>query len=94
MNIQDLLDAGINVNITVTPADLEEFAISIINKMKEEKPHHEKYLHPDEVARICDVTKNTLWRWDKTGYLKAERVGRRLFYKKSDVDKLLNGEKS
>ena len=67
-------------------------SISIINKMKEEKPHHETYLQPDEVARICDVTKNTLWRWDRDGYLKPVHVGRRLFYKKSDVDKLLNGE--
>ena len=49
---------------------------------------------PDEVAGVFDVTKNTLWRWDKIGYLKPVRCGRRLHYKRSDVTKLLDGNNS
>ena len=86
-----------NVSITITPADLEEFALSIIDKVKQAQEHEqqpESYMTPDEVAGVFDVTKNTLWRWDKIGYLKPVRCGRRLHYKRSDVTKLLDGNNS
>ena len=95
MNINDLLNAGMNVNITITPAELEEFALSIIAKMKaeqQEEQHPESYMTPDEVAGVFDVTKNTLWRWDRLNYLKPVRCGRRLHYKRSEVMALLNGD--
>ena len=94
MNVQELINAGMNVSITITPADLEEFALSIIDKVKQAQDHEqqpESYMTPDEVARVFDVTKNTLWRWDKIGYLKPVRCGRRLHYKRSDVTRLLDG---
>ena len=94
MNVQDLINAGTNVSITITPADLEEFALSIIDKVKQAQEHEqqpESYMTPDEVARVFDVTKNTLWRWDKIGYLKPVRCGRRLHYRRSEVLALLNG---
>ena len=94
MNINELINAGANVSITISPADLEEFALSIIDKMKQAQDHEqqtESYMTPDEVARVFDVTKNTLWRWDKIGYLKPVRCGRRLHYKRSDVTRLLDG---
>ena len=94
MNVQELINAGMNVSITISPADLEEFALSIIDKVKQAQEHEqqpESYMTPDEVARVFDVTKNTLWRWDKIGYLKPVRCGRRLHYKRSDVTRLLDG---
>ena len=94
MNVADLINAGTNVSITITPADLEEFALSIIDKVKQAQDHEqqpESYMTPDEVASVFDVTKNTLWRWDKIGYLKPVRCGRRLHYKRSDVTRLLDG---
>ncbi len=83
-----------NVSITITPADLEEFALTIIDKVnqaRDQEQQPESYMTPDEVAKIFDVTKNTLWRWDKIGYLKPVRCGRRLHYKRSDVTRLLDG---
>lgn len=94
MNVQELLSSGAQVSITITPADLEEFALTIIDKVnqaREQEQQPESYMTPDEVARVFDVTKNTLWRWDKIGYLKPVRCGRRLHYKRSDVTKLLDG---
>lgn len=94
MNVQELLSSGAQVSITISPADLEEFALTIIDKVKqaqEREQQPESYMTPDEVARVFDVTKNTLWRWDKIGYLKPVRCGRRLHYKRSDVTKLLDG---
>ena len=94
MNVNDLINAGMNVSITMTPADLEEFALTIIDKVnqaRDQEQQPESYMTPDEVARVFDVTKNTLWRWDKIGYLKPVRCGRRLHYKRSDVTRLLDG---
>ena len=34
------------------------------------------YLTPDEVARICRVTRRTVYRWLEEGQLKAKRAGR------------------
>ena len=43
----------------------------------------------EEVAKLCNVTKPTLWRWKKTGYLVPKRAGNRVLYLKSDVERML-----
>lgn len=92
MNINDLLVSGANVAITITPTDLKEFALMLIDETlaaKNQKPAPETYLTPDDVASALGVSKNTLWRWDKMGYLKPVKVGRKPLYKRSEVDGLL-----
>lgn len=42
-----------------------------------------------EVEQILKVNKQTLHRWEKIGYLKPKRAGRRLLYFKSDIEVLL-----
>lgn len=95
MNINDLLVSGANVAITITPTDLKEFALMLIDETlaaKNQKPAPETYLTPDDVASALGVSKNTLWRWDKMGYLKPVKVGRKPLYKRSEVDGLLAGQ--
>lgn len=41
------------------------------------------------VARKLNVTLSTLWRWDKTGYLKPAKIGNKVLYRASDVEALL-----
>lgn len=55
------------------------------------KMEDEEYLTPQQTAEMLGVTTNTLWRWNRDSYLKNVKVGRKLFYKKSDVLKLLDG---
>lgn len=86
-----------NVNITVTPADLQEFASSIVEKMMDElsiarAEKDEQYLTPDETAAKLGVSKNSLWRWNKIGYLRHVKVGRKSLYLLSEVEKLLRGD--
>ena len=86
-----------NVNITVTPADLQEFALSIVEKMMGELSMAsankvEQYLTPDETAAKLGVSKNSLWRWNKIGYLRHVKVGRKSLYLLSEVEKLLRGD--
>lgn len=94
MNIQELLKAadGANITLSVTPADLKEFALTIIEetkKMTTEDNVSEDYITLDEVMKIFRVSRNTLWRWNRDKYLCNVKLGRRIFYRKSDVNKLM-----
>ena len=42
-----------------------------------------------EVLKMLSVNSTTLWRWDKEGYLKAVKQGRKTMYRKRDVDELM-----
>lgn len=84
------------MNITVTPTDLKEFALAIIEEAKEmaraEKENNPGVLMaPPEVIKMLGVSLNTLWRWNRDGYLCTVKLGRKNFYRKSDVEKLREG---
>ena len=51
----------------------------------------EKYLTAQETADKLGVDVSTLWRWDKSGYLKKIKVGNKNRYRESDVLKLMEG---
>ena len=85
------MQSGVNVSITVTPADLKEFAMEIIEEAKEiakAEKEPEEYMTPDDVMKICGVSSNTLWRWNRDKYLCTVKLGRKNFYRKSDIEKL------
>ena len=42
-----------------------------------------------EVLKLLGVNSTTLWRWDKEGYLKVVKQGRKAKYRKSDIDELM-----
>lgn len=46
---------------------------------------------PDEAAKQLHVTKVTLWRWNNNGYLKPVRIGRKSYYRQSDIDAIKQG---
>jgi excisionase family DNA binding protein len=49
----------------------------------------ETYPSVDQVAKMLDVDKSTLWRWNKQGYLKHIEIGGKRRYRMSDVKKKL-----
>ena len=55
------------------------------------KPKEEKLLTASQVATILEVTKPTLWRWDKEGYLKKVMIGGKPRYKESEVMAIREG---
>jgi len=96
MIIESLLESGANVLITITPTDLKEFAVSLINEAinigsKQKMP--ESYLTQKEVAEKLNVSENTLWRWKKIKYLVPSKVGNSVYYKLSDIERLLEGRR-
>lgn len=93
MNIKELLNANANVSVCVSVMDLKEFFAEMVAAAAA-KPQEvkETYLTTDEVCEMLHVSPNTLWRWNKSGYLCATKVGRTPMYKLSDVNNLRQGK--
>lgn len=92
MNIANLLKEG-NVILAVSAVDLKEFGLELIAMAKDSNKHEDDndLLSADECCKILNVSKNTLWRWNKTGYLQSIKIGRSPYYRKSDIDTLKKG---
>ena len=90
MSIQELLSSGQNVMITVTPADLKEFALAVAEEVKASwmaREKQDKRLTAKETAEQLGVTVSSLWRWAKTGYLlPAGHIGQKPYYLQSQID--------
>lgn len=96
MSLQEFIDSGANVSITVSGSDLLQFANHLIRTTKEELENtlltkqKETYITPDEAKVQLHVDRSTLWRWAKTGYLIPVEVGGKRLYKQSDIDIILD----
>lgn len=93
MNINDILKSGANVQLVVNALDLKEMFLqwSEEHNRNSVSVPEEKYLTAQEAAAKLGVDISTLWRWDKTDFLKKIKVGKKIFYKESDILKLMEG---
>ena len=98
MAIQDLLSSGANVSITVTADDLRVFlaevAQEVMNKEKaaEAARNADETMTQKEVCKFLNISKSTLWRWERDNYLlPTGRMGRSPQYLKSDVQRIKKG---
>ena len=95
MNIQEMIKSGSNALFVVSGGDLKEFALELIAEAaasKEQAISEDVLMSADEVCKALGISANSLWRWGKSGYLRGSKVGRKVFYRKSDVDSLLKGK--
>lgn len=96
MNIQKMIESGSNALFVVSGGDLQEFALALISeaqKSKESEKKDEVYLSVDEAAKELKVTRPTLWRWHRVGYLRQIKVGRKCLYRLSDINSLREGRR-
>lgn len=90
--LKTLIDSGFNLQLVVNAEDLKKFFYWWEEQKKITVPAKpEKYLTAQETAEKLGVDVSTLWRWDKSGYLKKIKVGRKIQYRESDVLKLMEG---
>ena len=88
---------GLKVEITI--GDLIEANMLLIAEVKRELEQTiadekaETYLSREKVAEILEVSKGTLWRWQKLNYLVPIMVGGKRRYRRSDVKRILEGDK-
>lgn len=95
MNITDLISSGANVNLTVSLPDLKEFALSIYEEGRrraeaEAKPNEAgERLTAEEFMKLYNVSQTALWRWEKNGYLVPTRLGKKRFYDKREIERIM-----
>lgn len=47
------------------------------------------YITKKEVMIGFNVSHTTLWKWQKSGYLVPAKVGKRVYYKRADIESLI-----
>ena len=73
--------------------DLEVAVQNVVDKLLEQRENKpETYLTAEETAKRLGVDRSTLWRWNKEGYLCSIKIGSKVRYKLSDVERLQKGE--
>ncbi len=97
MQLADLLQTNANISLTITLEDLRTYSNELIQSTKKEleaeviAQQNESYLTRRETCDFLKVDQATLWRWAKRGYLMPVEMGGRRLYRKSDLQRILNG---
>ncbi|WP_050899193.1 helix-turn-helix domain-containing protein [Marinitoga piezophila] len=50
----------------------------------------DEFLTKKEVAKLLKVSEVTIYRWSKQGILKPIKIGKKVLFKRADIEKLLN----
>jgi len=74
----------------LTVGEFLELQNSITPAVVLKKEESEVFMNSKEVVECLKISKSTLNRWIK-GYLKSDKLGGIRRFRKSDVDKLMNG---
>lgn len=92
----NLMTNGLDISITIKEADLRVYSEQLIEstmnrvKLEMETNPSEVYYSINKVCSILGVDRTTLHRWGKRSYLKSIKIGGKIRYRRSDIDKLLN----
>lgn len=76
----------------VSPEDFASAVENAVTKAMTSFKPKESYLTVEEAAHRLGVSRSTLWRWDKEGYLPKIKRGKKITYRLSDVERIINGE--
>lgn len=100
LNLNQILESGSNVSITLNAKDLQEainYTISSTRKEFEklitDNSKDDAYLSRKQVSEMLNVNLSTLNRWRKNGYLKPVEIGGKRRYHKSVIKDMLKHEK-
>ncbi len=99
IRINDLLSAGCrDIQITVTLNDLLAFAdhiLASIQMPKQPEVKEEELMTRQQVMEYLKIKPTTLFNWNKKGILvPSSKIGRKVYYKKSDILALQRGDLS
>ena len=89
MSIKQIIDSNPNIQLVISAADLKEFVLELLEEREKSSTKLDKYLTIAETAEKYGVSKPSLWRWTKMGYLPKHKLGRKCFYRESDIIKLI-----
>ena len=88
MDINNFIKQNANVSVSISAIDLKE-AFCQWTKEVAHIDEQSEILTIKEACQRLGVTRQTLLRWNKLGYLKPIKIGGKPRYQKKDIDKLL-----
>lgn len=98
-SILEILQSGADVTINVKASDLKDFGRYLIDTTTQEIKERLKVEEDDILLNVEDVMRRlgikdrtTLWRWHKKGYLVPVKAGKKLLYRLSQIDHILNSK--
>ena len=56
------------------------------------KKEEDNCISINEVSKKYSLSRTTLWRWEKLGYLRPKRLGRKIFYSEEEIQDCLNSK--
>jgi excisionase family DNA binding protein len=86
--LKRILSKDEKTNVTLTSADFLLLVEMYVEKKKQEEDE-ERYLTRDEASKFLSCDLSTLWRMEKKGVLVAHRLGKKPYYKKADLVRLM-----
>lgn len=95
-----LREAPGSIRLEVSGEDLLAFSSHLINRAKEElatqvaEARKVRFLTKEQVKELCGVCDATLWHWNRKGYLKAVKIGKKIRYRTSDIQRILGERES
>ena len=97
INILDVLRERPNTMLCVSAGDLSLFARQLLTsarqeyerRMEAEARSAEEFLSAEEVKAILGISNSTLYRFDKSGILRATWIGGQRRWRKHDLDTFL-----
>lgn len=100
MNLKQITEQNPNVQLVVTASDLRELFNDWQQENREQleavratekclQPSDEGLLTAKEARQRMRVSQSTMWKLEKQKKLIPVRIGRRVFYRKSDIDDIV-----
>ena len=90
-----LREAPGSIRLEVSGEDLLAFSSHLINRAKEvAEARKVRFLTKEQVKELCGVCDATLWHWNRKGYLKAVKIGNKIRYRTSDIQRILGERES
>lgn len=93
MKLQDMLNEGSNISITISINELKEFADYLLQRNTEEHigrlRKSPKLYTRKEVAKLLHITLPTLSRFYNDGIIPCKRIGSRILFEADEIDKIV-----
>lgn len=90
MTLNELINSGQKVQVVLNASELNDFSKQLLNESREmfnanTHENSEKLLTAAETAAMLHCDRTTLWRWEKAKFLHPVKIGKRLYYRRSDI---------
>ena len=81
----------------MTSKELLEFADALVERAvakaraEIERQSDAEYIPKKEALDLLGVCDATLWHWARSGYLVPIKLGRKVFYRRTDIQRIMQG---